>query len=169
MTAPTADPDQWRKCLAILHALIKSATPLPWYAPPRGDRNWLYEDGMLTSGPKGLGGGGSSTDRVLARMNTNFPYRDDLELIVAAVNTLPDFLAFAEHQLALIDELKAAVKVASAMNTVEGALWLGYLAGWREAVDGNEWELLDEGQKERLIAKFRAWLERNAGREVAGS
>ncbi len=42
------------------------------------------------------------------------------------------------------------------MTVIEGSLWIAYLAGWESA--GNCFRDLDEEDKKRIIAAFRAWL-----------
>lgn len=83
-------------------ARIAAATPLPWFAPA-GKREWLFEDCVLTSAeaPQWKDGSG----RVLAHMNTNFPYRADLELICDAVNALPAHLTEIKELRSLVQQL----------------------------------------------------------------
>jgi hypothetical protein len=55
------------------------------------------------------------------------------------------------------------------VTTVEGALWIAYLAGWNErgkVLNTNpyrDFQQLDEELKDEVIMKFRAWLKETMG------
>jgi hypothetical protein len=77
--------------LAELERLEKAATPAPWHAGST-DQHRIFKWGYAPI--LGL------SPRVLFDANRHFPFRDDVRLIAAARNAMPELLRLAREALA---------------------------------------------------------------------
>lgn len=70
---------------ADLRTLIDAMDKRPWFAPV-GEREWLYEDSVITNGKTARPVEPPQGGRVLVQANPSFPYRANLDGIVALAN-----------------------------------------------------------------------------------